>query len=148
MCSLIDAADTKRRWLEVNGGAVQNREPSLRNLRYGLRGVGVGEASHPGPQHDRQVQVLDDLEMELGLIVMRTRWERHIHPGWNDPTVLVWHRWWSTISQDLILTVDIVQSHVGQDLSEHLVATWSRETGVSHVSSRSGHQETGAELDR
>ena len=67
----------------------------------------MGEASHTGPQHDRQFpdEVLDDLEMELGLIVMRTRWERHIHTGWNDIAVLVWHRWWSTISQGLILTM-------------------------------------------
>ena len=38
-------------------------------------------------------KVLDDLERELGLIVMRTRWERHIHPpvesvaGTVDPVV-------------------------------------------------------------
>ena len=48
-CSSIEAANTKRRCLEVNGVVVQNREPSLRNLCYGLNGrvSGRGEPQRP-----------------------------------------------------------------------------------------------------
>ena len=52
-------------------GAVKNREPSLRNARYGFWCVREGKASHPGPsQSDREVkdEVLDDFEFELSRI--------------------------------------------------------------------------------
>ena len=47
-------------------------ESGVRNSRYGLRGVRLGEASHPGP-HGRRTRdvsdtVLDNLERELRLI--------------------------------------------------------------------------------
>ena len=40
----------------------------MRDARYGLRGVRVGEATHPGPQgrpRDTSDEVLDNLEREL-----------------------------------------------------------------------------------
>ena len=54
-----------------NVGAVKGRDPSFRNACFGLRGVRVGEASHPGPSpSDREVldEVLDDLEFELSRV--------------------------------------------------------------------------------
>ena len=57
----------------VHGVAVEGREPSLRNVRDGLRGVRVGEEP---PKSDKEApdEVLDDLEFELGRI------DRHEDP--------------------------------------------------------------------
>ena len=49
--------------------AIQSVEPGVRNARYGLRGVRVGEASHPGPTRLRdEDEVLDNLELALTMI--------------------------------------------------------------------------------
>ena len=58
-----------RRQEEVHRSHTVGWESGVRNSRYGLRGVRVGEASHPGP-HGRRTRdvfdtVLDNLEREL-----------------------------------------------------------------------------------
>ena len=45
------------------GGAFNVGEPSVRNARYGFRGVRVGEASNPGPpQTRRRTRVIEESE--------------------------------------------------------------------------------------
>ena len=63
---------SSRRQEEVHRSHTVGWESGVRNSRHGLRGVRVGEASHPGP-HGRRTRdvsdtVLDNLERELRLI--------------------------------------------------------------------------------
>ena len=62
---------SSRRQEEVRRVHTVGRESGVRYARYGLRGVRVGEASHPGPQgrrtQDISDEVLDNLERELRL---------------------------------------------------------------------------------
>ena len=79
------------------------RWESVRNSRYGLRGIRVGEASHPGP-HGRRTRdvsdaVLDNLERELRLIesddepLIRSTSGRNVVPriSSGEPSGRVWH---------------------------------------------------------
>ena len=63
---LIDQADAKRRCIEATQ---MDGSPSVRNSRYGLQCVCLGEASHPGPpgrrSRDSAEELLDNLEREL-----------------------------------------------------------------------------------
>ena len=64
MAALIDQADAKP--TSRGGGAFNVGEPNVRNARYGLRGVLVGEASNPGPPQTRNrpcVEVAEDIIM-------------------------------------------------------------------------------------
>ena len=58
-----------RRREEVHRGNTDGGESGLRNSRYGLRGVRLGEASNPGPPgrrvRDSAEEILDSLEREL-----------------------------------------------------------------------------------
>ena len=68
MAALIDQADAKRRCIEAT---TVGRESGVRDARYGLRDVRVGEATHPGPQgrpRDTSHEVLDNLGRELRLM--------------------------------------------------------------------------------
>ena len=72
------------------GGAFNVGEPSVRNARYGLRGVRVGEASNPGPPQTRNrprvIEVAEDifasLEHDLTLIVSD---DEPLVKGWFRP---------------------------------------------------------------
>ena len=68
MSALIDQAEAKRRCIDTT----QTDGSQVSQSRYGLRGVRVGKASHPGPQgrriRDSSEEVLDGLERELNLI--------------------------------------------------------------------------------
>ena len=62
---------SSRRQEKVHRGHTVGRESGVRDARYGLRDVRVGEATHPGPQgrpRDTSHEVLDNLGRELRLM--------------------------------------------------------------------------------
>ena len=73
MAAAIDQADAKGRCSIGTCSTINDRQLRVRQSRYGLRGVRIGEAANPGPPKSRVSDeavdnVLSSLELELTML--------------------------------------------------------------------------------